>query len=67
LETYPECVLRLQSQEGFIDEYLNEVKWHDRYRDAYETIEKVYEQFFGKRRFENYESFRVILSLYLKR
>ena len=58
LATYPKYVLALQTIEGFKRAYWDEAKHHDRLADAYETIEKVHEHFFGVRKYASYESFK---------
>lgn len=64
---YPACVLSLQSFEGFYEAYLTELKYHDKYRDAYEMVERVHEHYFGKRRYAGYNVFMVMVSNRLKK
>ena len=62
MEKYPEDILNLQSFEGFRDRYYGYLSDSDNYKDAYETTENEYETYYGKRKYKNYDSFRVTLS-----
>lgn len=62
LGIYPQYVQQLLSVDGFISAYYEELKFHDRYFDAYETIERVHLHFFGKRKYSNYASFQQVMS-----
>ncbi len=60
---YPDDILKLQSPRGFIDRYWKNLGEREfkYYADAYRFTEMEYEQYYGKRRYSGYESFRVVL------
>lgn len=49
----------LISAEGFIKEFWKKTKNHKTMIAAYEELETEYQEFFGKRRYSDYDSFRV--------
>ena len=51
--------LILISPEGFVQEFWNRAKKHKTLIAAYEDLEKDFEQTFGKRRYSDYNSFRI--------
>jgi hypothetical protein len=59
---------QLLTVEGFIAkfwEYIGE--YPGKMEEAYEAVERLHEGTFGKRRYTNYNSFRVNMTNYLKR
>tara|TARA_R110002020_G_scaffold731_3_gene3631 strand:+ start:568 stop:762 length:195 start_codon:yes stop_codon:yes gene_type:complete len=49
----------LISADGFVREFWKRTKEHKTLIQAYENLEKDYEETFGKRRYSDYNSFRV--------
>lgn len=49
----------LISADGFVKEFWKRAKQHKTLIQAYENLEKDYEKTFGKRRYSDYNSFRV--------
>lgn len=66
---YPQEILDLQTLEGFENQFW--ILWGtDAYKSqkaCYEDLECHHEHFYGKRRFEDYNSFKVQLSKYHKK
>ena len=52
-------VLILISADGFVREFWHRTKKHKKLIDAYEELEEEFETNFGKRRYSDYDSFRV--------
>jgi len=52
-------ILALLSPSGFENKFHKYCKSSKTYEQAYERVEKEYEQTFGKRRYSSYDSFRV--------
>jgi hypothetical protein len=44
----------------FVAAWFRELPKHKTYEAAYEAIEDIYEEYFGRRRYSCYDSFRVI-------
>jgi len=51
--------LILISADGFVREFWNRAKNHKTLIAAYEDLEKDFEKTFGKRRYSDYNSFRI--------
>mgnify|MGYP001208325250 CR=1 FL=1 len=49
----------LISADGFVKEFWQRAKEHKTLISAYEDLEKEYKECFGKRRYSDYNSFRV--------
>jgi len=52
---------------NFIAAWFAELPKHDTYEKAYEAIEDVYSDFFGKRKYSDYNSFRNVRDRITKR
>ena len=59
---YEQHILKLQTMQGFYDEYISRLGYTSSNAEAYETTEVFFEAYFGKRRFKNYDSFRARMS-----
>lgn len=59
IQHYPREVLRLMEPEGF-NEFVQHIYHHSGIVEtkAYEKAEEVYEEFYGKRRYEDYNSYK---------
>ena len=49
----------LISPDGFVREFWKRAKNHKKLISAYEELEQEYQQAFGKRRYSDYNSFRI--------
>jgi hypothetical protein len=58
---------KLNTAEGFVDEYQKRLYDHRRNVDAYYSVENDYYELFGKQRYSCYQSFHTILRRILKR
>jgi hypothetical protein len=59
---YEQHILKLQTMQGFYDEYISRLGYTSSNAEAYETTEVFFQAYFGKRRFKNYDSFRARMS-----
>jgi hypothetical protein len=59
---YEQHILKLQTMQGFYEEYISRLGYTSSNAEAYETTEVFFQAYFGKRRFKNYESFRARMS-----
>ncbi len=59
--------LLLISADGFIREFWKKTKKHKTLISAYEELEIEYQEIFGKRRYSDYDSFRVCRDRKIKR
>lgn len=55
---YEKHILKLQTMQGFWDEWISRVPRSKTNEDAYEATEIFFQTYFGRRRFKNYDSFR---------
>lgn len=58
----PKRVLKMVTQDGFIDFFYSIKKSYMTKVDAYEMCEEIHEQYFGKRKYSEFQTFNVILS-----
>ncbi len=58
---------KLNTAEGFVDEYQNRLYDYPRNIDAYYSVENDYYNLFGRNRYSCYQSFHTILRRILKR
>ena len=59
LKTIPEHIRKLQEIEHFAGLFWQLCADYGTYERAYEAAERIYQTYFGKRRYKNYESFRI--------
>ena len=52
-------MIRIYSATGFVNEFWEKVKEHKTLKSAYESLEKEHIEIFGKRKYSDYNSFRV--------
>lgn len=52
-------IAKLQDPEEFDKRFLSEIENHHTYEQAYEAVESEYQSLFEKRKYTNYNSFRV--------
>lgn len=52
-------MIRIYSATGFVREFWDKVKDHKTLKSAYESVEKEHVEIFGKRKYSDYNSFRV--------
>tara|TARA_R110000824_G_scaffold80166_4_gene201827 strand:- start:6313 stop:6519 length:207 start_codon:yes stop_codon:yes gene_type:complete len=52
-------ILILISADGFVRKFWEKTKHHKTFKSAYEDLENEYESLFGKRRYSDYNSFRI--------
>jgi len=52
-------MIRIYSATGFVREFWDKVKDHKTLKSAYESVEKEHIEIFGKRKYSDYNSFRV--------
>lgn len=62
-----ELARKLNTAEGFVDEYQSRLNKHKRNVDAYWSVEEDYYNLFGRNRYSCYQSFHTILRRILKR
>ena len=60
-------ILSLLSPEGFSKRFWEKSKEYKTYKEAYEKLEQDFEKHFGKRRYSDYDSFRVCRDRKLKK
>ena len=58
---------KLNTAEGFVDEYQNRLYEYTRNIDAYYSVENDYYNLFGRNRYSCYQSFHTILRRIIKR
>lgn len=58
---------KLNTAEGFVDEYQKRLYDYPRNVDAYYSVEQDYYNLFGRQRYSCYQSFHTILRRILKR
>lgn len=58
---------KLNTAEGFVDEYQNRLYDYTRNIDAYYSVENDYYNLFGRNRYSCYQSFHTILRRIIKR
>mgnify|MGYP001185793174 FL=1 len=58
---------KLNTAEGFVDEYQNRLYDYTRNIDAYYSVENDYFDLFGRNRYSCYQSFHTILRRIIKR
>lgn len=51
--------LVLLSADGFVRKFWEKTRDHKTYKSAYEELEKEHESAFGKRKYSDYNSFRI--------
>ena len=63
----PMCELarKITSAEGFVDYYLQMRDLYDTQQDAYERLEDFHIAITGRRRYSEFDSFRVVINRYL--
>ena len=64
---YPPEILKLLDFEGFNEAFEQEMPKHKTYYLAYEKVEQLYAEKFGKRKYTDYDSFRRCRYNYLKK
>ena len=52
-------ILILISADGFVRKFWEKTREHKTYKEAYEKLEQEYQDIFGKRRYSDYNSFRI--------
>lgn len=67
MEKIPKNILKLLTKQGFIEHYFRICFDYDTNRDAYEAVEELYQEWFTKRKYSNYESFSVVKNRSLKK
>lgn len=53
-------IQRLLTQEGFIEAFYEQCADYKTHEEAYEGVERLYERYFGKRKYSNFNSFRQV-------
>jgi len=51
---------------NFINAWFNALPHHKTYEEAYESIEDIYIEYFGRRRYSDYSSFRTVKNRSIK-
>ena len=64
--TIPLEILVLLSPRGFEERFHKNCKECKTYTEAYEKTESEYEEYFGKKRYASYDSFRVVMQRKMK-
>lgn len=59
---YERHILALQELSGFYDKWCTMIPDYKTHEAAYESLEKMYLYYFGKRRYKNFETFAVSIS-----
>lgn len=63
---YEKHILKLQTMQGFYDEWISRLAYSKDNKEAYESAEAFFIAYFDRRRFKDYDSFRSRLSQWLK-
>lgn len=66
MEKTQENILKLLDLQGFIDYYYKICLDFDTNQEAYERVESIHLEYFGKRKYSNYNSFRSVRNRNLK-
>jgi len=64
IKPYPHVILRLNTTIGFIEAVYDALGYYDKVIDAYDSVERMHEYYFGKRRYEDYTNFLKARSRY---
>ena len=64
---YPTKILALLTHKGYDNRYYHHCKTSDTYQEAYEKTEKEFNEYYDKRKYASYDSFRVAHNKRLKR
>lgn len=56
----PKEALQLSTAKGFVEAYFRNLPNCETYEAAYEETERVYEEYYGKRRYSGFDSFRKV-------
>lgn len=64
---YPPEILRLLEIDGFNKAFEEKMAEHKTYSEAYEEVERLHYAKFGKRKYSDYESFRVFRTRLIKK
>ena len=67
MQEIPTNILKLLTPKGFIEYYYKICLEYNTNIEAYEATEKLYYKWFGKNRYSNYESFRIVKNRNLKK
>lgn len=62
---YDKAILALQEMAGFYDYYCRMLSYYSTNEEAYEAVERVFESHYDRRRYKNFETFKVSLSRWL--
>jgi len=64
---YQNHILKMQEFIGFYDKWCSMLGYYNTNEQAYEATERIYKNYFGKRRYKNFESFKVTVSKYFNK
>jgi hypothetical protein len=67
LKIYDAHILAMQEYPGFYQQWVSRLAYYPTNEAAYEATEEFYSLYFGRRKYKNYESFKVIMSKNNKR
>jgi len=59
---YQNHILKMQEFIGFYDKWCSMLGYYNTNEQAYEATERIYKNYFGKRRYKNFETFKNTVS-----
>jgi len=62
MSKYEPWILSLQNYSGFHNQFIKLTGYGYKHKDAYEATEAVHEQYYGQRKYKNYETFKTLQS-----
>jgi hypothetical protein len=62
MSKYEPWILSLQNYSGFHKQFIKLVNYGYKHKEAYEATDALYEQYYGQRKYKNYETFKTIQS-----
>lgn len=66
IQPYPNEVMALGTFKGFVAIYFKHLKNTKTNAEAYEYVEMLHKKFYGKRKYANFESFRIVKNRKIK-
>lgn len=58
----PPLAIKISTSAGFEQRYFEHLKYAETHADAYESTEAEYQQYFGRRRYSCFKSFREVIN-----
>lgn len=59
-KVYSKEILKLLNINGFSEEWVKQLNNYKTYEEAYEHVERIHLKYFDKRKYKNYNTFRIM-------